>query len=77
MDKDGCTHIRNHAKIKVQFRWKLPYYYAGTLLYDLVSWGARLKWSRVISKETTLEEFPMLREKDLKVLRYLHFRLLY
>ena len=43
------------------------YYYAGTLLYDLVSWGARLKWSKLISKSTAMEEFPMLREKNLKV----------
>ena len=43
------------------------YYYAGTLLYDAVSMGGRLKWSRIILKSKALEEFPMLQEKNLKV----------
>ena len=45
----------------------MPYYYAGTLLYDMVSGKGRLKFSRVITKGSALEEFPMLKSDKLKV----------
>eukprot|EP00116_Pleurobrachia_bachei_P006937 sb/3467199/ len=65
---DSAPHLSAALPIMIPVYswWKLPYYYAGTLLYDLISGSARLKWSRPITKATALEEFPMLKEKDLK-----------
>lgn len=65
---DSAPHLSAALPIMIPVYtwWKLPYFYAGTLIYDMVSGKGRLKWSRVISKGTALEEFPMLKDDKLK-----------
>ncbi|XP_060922927.1 glycerol-3-phosphate dehydrogenase, mitochondrial [Limanda limanda] len=45
--------------------WKLPYYWAGIKMYDLVAGIHCLKSSYVLSKTKALENFPMLKKDKL------------
>lgn len=45
--------------------WKIPYYYAGTKLYDLIAGEENMGSSYMVSRNKTLEMFPMLRPHNL------------
>lgn len=45
--------------------WKIPYYYAGTKLYDLIAGEENMGSSYMVSRDKTLEMFPMLRPHNL------------
>ena len=45
--------------------WLVPYYWAGSKLYDLVAAGERLEASYFMTRSRALEAFPMLRRENL------------
>lgn len=45
--------------------WLIPYYYAGTFLYDLIAGKQNMGNSYVVSRNKALEAFPMLRAHNL------------
>lgn len=45
--------------------WKLPYYFAGTKLYDIIAGSENMYGSYVVTRSRALEAFPMLRSKGL------------
>ena len=45
--------------------WKLPYYFAGTKLYDIIAGSENMYGSYVMTRSKALEAFPMLRSKGL------------
>jgi glycerol-3-phosphate dehydrogenase len=46
--------------------WKLPYYYVGAKAYDILAGTRGLSSSYFMTKESTLEAFPMLKKDNLK-----------
>ena len=51
--------------IPVYSWWKLPYYFTGTKLYDLIAGGENMSGSYMVGREKALELFPMLRTHKL------------
>ena len=51
--------------IPVYSWWKLPYYFAGTKLYDIIAGSENMYSSYIMTRSKALEAFPMLRTKDL------------
>jgi hypothetical protein len=49
----------------VQRYWQVPYYYAGTKLYDMVAGRQNMESSYVLSRGKALEAFPMLKSDGL------------
>lgn len=45
--------------------WKVPYYFAGTKLYDLIAGSENMGNSYMVSRAKALELFPMLRSHNL------------
>lgn len=45
--------------------WKIPYYYTGTRLYDMIAGTENLGSSYILGREKALEAFPMLRPHNL------------
>ncbi|GAA5929771.1 hypothetical protein JCM3775_006547 [Rhodotorula graminis] len=45
--------------------WQIPYFFAGTKLYDLLAGKANMESSYVMSKGKALEAFPMLKDDGL------------
>ncbi|WFD34199.1 glycerol-3-phosphate dehydrogenase [Malassezia cuniculi] len=45
--------------------WKLPYYFAGTKLYDIIAGSENMYSSYIMTRSKALEAFPMLRTKGL------------
>ncbi|GAA5993732.1 hypothetical protein JCM10908_001058 [Rhodotorula pacifica] len=46
--------------------WQIPYFFAGTKLYDFLAGNANLESSYVLGKGKALEAFPMLKSDGLK-----------
>ncbi|XP_039266240.2 glycerol-3-phosphate dehydrogenase, mitochondrial-like isoform X1 [Styela clava] len=46
--------------------WQVPYYWLGIKMYDIVAGKECLQSSYVLSKEKSLERFPMLKKEKLK-----------
>lgn len=46
--------------------WQIPYFFAGTKLYDFLAGNANLESSYVLGKGKALEAFPMLKSEGLK-----------
>lgn len=46
--------------------WQVPYYWAGIKIYDIVAGKDCLQSSYVLTKEKSLERFPMLKREKLK-----------
>ncbi|UZJ52343.1 hypothetical protein CBS101457_001663 [Exobasidium rhododendri] len=45
--------------------WQVPYYWAGTKMYDMLAGGENMESSYVLSKGKALEAFPMLKSTGL------------
>ncbi|KZO96524.1 DAO-domain-containing protein [Calocera viscosa TUFC12733] len=45
--------------------WQLPYYYAGTKMYDFLAGGENMASSYIMFKDPALEAFPMLKPDNL------------
>ena len=45
--------------------WQVPYYFAGTKMYDLLAGGENMESSYVLGKGKALEAFPMLKKDGL------------
>jgi glycerol-3-phosphate dehydrogenase len=46
--------------------WQVPYYWAGSKLYDILAGKENMESSYITSKEKALETFPMLNSTGLK-----------
>ncbi|KAK9489207.1 FAD dependent oxidoreductase-domain-containing protein [Lipomyces doorenjongii] len=46
--------------------WQVPYYWAGTKMYDFIAGKENMKPSYFMSRNETLESFPMLKPDNLK-----------
>ncbi|XP_059486047.1 glycerol-3-phosphate dehydrogenase, mitochondrial-like [Neocloeon triangulifer] len=46
--------------------WKVPYFWFGMKMYDVLSWSKCVRSSHYISKEMALEYFPMLKKENLR-----------
>lgn len=57
------THSR-HVPPFARF-WELPYYWAGCKMYDLLAGKQGLTGSYLLSRASTLAEFPLLRDAGL------------
>ncbi|WFD32763.1 glycerol-3-phosphate dehydrogenase [Malassezia sp. CBS 17886] len=51
--------------IPVYSWWKIPYYFAGTKLYDIIAGSENMGTSYVLGRKKALEAFPMLRAHNL------------
>ncbi|WFD01155.1 glycerol-3-phosphate dehydrogenase [Malassezia yamatoensis] len=51
--------------IPVYSWWKLPYYFAGTKMYDLIAGSQNMGGSYMVGRKKALELFPMLRSDKL------------
>jgi glycerol-3-phosphate dehydrogenase len=46
--------------------WKIPYYWVGAMVYDILAGKKGLSSSYFMSKEKALETFPTLKSENLK-----------
>lgn len=46
--------------------WKIPYYWAGSIAYDILAGKNSLSHSYYLTKKRALQAFPTLRKDDLK-----------
>jgi glycerol-3-phosphate dehydrogenase len=45
--------------------WQLPYFFAGTKLYDILAGSQNMEGSYIMSKKGAAEAFPMLKTDGL------------
>ncbi|PLX73631.1 MAG: glycerol-3-phosphate dehydrogenase [Desulfuromonas sp.] len=64
----NAPHLANPIQLVTPlYGWlEVPYIFAGLKLYDLLSGKQRLGHSRLLSRTTALQRFPMLKEAGLK-----------
>ncbi|PVU92134.1 hypothetical protein BB559_003824 [Furculomyces boomerangus] len=62
-----APHLSNELAIllPVYTWWKLPYFWFGCKLYDILSGEQRISSSYYLLRKKTLDEFPMINSKDL------------
>lgn len=63
-----APHLSNEIPIMIPIYawWKVPYYWVGSKLYDLVAGTHGLESSYFLGKRKTLDRFPMLKRDSLK-----------
>lgn len=64
---DIAPHLSNSLPIllPLQHWWQTPYFWIGTMAYDLLAGSQGLERSYLLSKDKALAEFPMLRRDNL------------
>lgn len=62
-----APHLSHHLPIMlpVYTWWKLPYYWVGTKMYDVIAGKENMESSYLMSKGKSLEQFPMLKSEGL------------
>eukprot|EP00002_Diphylleia_rotans_P040332 TRINITY_DN9533_c0_g1_i1.p1 TRINITY_DN9533_c0_g1~~TRINITY_DN9533_c0_g1_i1.p1 ORF type:complete len:595 (-),score=102.03 TRINITY_DN9533_c0_g1_i1:110-1894(-) len=64
----NAPHLTNALPIMTPMYawWKIPYYWAGAKMYDLVAGSGKLYRSHFMTREETLSRFPMMGKANLK-----------
>jgi glycerol-3-phosphate dehydrogenase len=62
-----APHLSSHLPIMLPIYtwWKLPYYWAGCKMYDLLAGSENMESSYLMSKGKSLQQFPMLKSDGL------------